>query len=200
MASVAPAQDARAGRLHAAVQHEHPARMRGNGPWPRSRRRRRHFSPEAGRKERSRHAPQREQRLEQRAPRNDGHQGSPPRRRGRAPGNAPLHQLAADVHQPAVLDAGGAGGFAGTAGQAAVQMQLRARRGRGTFEHLLDEIDPASRSVELITEELVGRAGGVAEPAVDAFPQNGIRLLPFVRVADEIGEVGLHANAVSRES
>ncbi len=46
--------------------------------------------------------------------------------------------------------------------------------GRVAFQHLLDEIDAAPRSVELVAQQLVGRAGGVAETAVHALAQDRV--------------------------
>ena len=40
------------------------------------------------------------------------------------------------------------------------------------FEHLLDQVDTPARAVELVAEQLVGRAGGGAEPAMDAGAQD----------------------------
>ena len=69
-----------------------------------------------------------------------------------------------------------AGGFAVAAGQAAVQVQLRAARGACAFEHLLDQVDAAARTVELVAEQLIGRAGRGAEAAVHALAQDRVGL------------------------
>ena len=90
------------------------------------------------------------------------------------------------------LHAGRARRLAIAAGEAAVQVQLRAARGCGAFQHLLDQIDAAARAVELVAQQLVGRAGGGAEAAVHALAQDGVGLVAVGRVADEFGEIGLH--------
>src|SRR5262249_48611083 len=51
--------------------------------------------------------------------------------------------------------------------------------------HVLDEVDASARRIELVAEQHVGRAGGGAEPAMHAGPQD-----PF-RFGDiGIGELG----------
>ena len=79
-------------------------------------------------------------------------------------------------------------------------MQLRAMGDWLTFEHLLDQIDAATRPVEFVAEQLIGRAGRVAETAVHAGPQDGLGFTAFVAVFDEIGEVGFHARRFSNQS
>jgi hypothetical protein len=60
------------------------------------------------------------------------------------------------------------------------------------LEHLLDEIDAAARPVELVAEELVGRAGRGAEAAVHALAQDRLGL-GAVDGAGEFGsDLGLH--------
>ena len=73
-------------------------------------------------------------------------------------------------------------------------MQLRFSGDRLAFEHLLDEVDAAARTVELVAEQLIGRARREAEAAVHAVAQDALGFLPFGRVLDEIGERGLHKN------
>ena len=94
----------------------------------------------------------------------------------RRAGHALLGEPAADVEQPPVLHSRRTGTLAGPAGQAAIQVQLRARADRLALEQLLHEIDAAARTVELVAQQLVGRAGGQAETAVHAAAQNGLRL------------------------
>ena len=106
--------------------------------------------------------------------------------------DAVFDDLAADVHQVPVLHAAGAGGLAVAAGQAAVQVQLRAARHRRAFEHLLHQVDAPARAVELVAEQLVGRAGGGAEAAVHALAQDGLGLLAVARALELGCQVGLH--------
>src|SRR5581483_6409221 len=97
-----------------------------------------------------------------------------------------------DVGEPAVAHAGGTGAFAGAAGEAAIEMQPRALGDLGALQRALDEVDAAARAVEVVAEELVGRAGRGAETAMHALAQDGVGLAPLVRIADELGELRLH--------
>jgi hypothetical protein len=49
----------------------------------------------------------------------------------------------------------------------------------GALEHLLDQVDAAARAVELVAEQLVGRAGRGAEAAVHALAQDRLGLAAF---------------------
>ena len=44
------------------------------------------------------------------------------------------------------------------------------------FEYLLDQINAATRAVEFIAEQLIGRAGRGAKAAMHAGPQDGLGL------------------------
>src|SRR6266513_3476664 len=109
----------------------------------------------------------------------------------RAP-SALLDHRAADVDQPSILHSRRTGGFAGTAGEAAVQVQPRARRYLGALERSLDQVNAAARTVEIIAEHLVSRTGRGAKAAMHAPAQDRVGFCAFRRVADEIGEAGLH--------
>ena len=86
-------------------------------------------------------------------------------------------QFSADINQVPVFNTARTGCLAIEAGQAAIQVLLRAARDFGAFEHLLDEINPASWTIQFIAEQLIGRTGGIAETAVHAFAQDGRRFL-----------------------
>ena len=116
---------------------------------------------------------------------------SPLQPRERAAADLLVDQLAADVEEPSVLDPGRARRLTRTTGQAAIQVQLRLSRHRVAFQHLLDQIDPPARSVELVAEQLIRRTGRRAKTAVHAHPQDRIGLLPSGRVLDPVGEIGL---------
>ena len=62
------------------------------------------------------------------------------------------------------------------------------RGDRVAFEHLLDQVDAAARAVELVAEQLIGRAGRGAEAAMHALAQDRVGLLPS-GVSDEIERV-----------
>ena len=88
-----------------------------------------------------------------------------------------INQLATGIQQVMVIDTGGAGGFAGAAGQAAVKVQLcRSCRG-AALQYLFDQVDPAPWAIKLVTCELVGWTGGIAEAAVDTVAQDLVGLL-----------------------
>ena len=78
--------------------------------------------------------------------------------------------------------------LAAAAREAAVEMQLRLRRDRRAFEHLLDQVDAPARAVELVAQQLIGRTGRRAEAAMHARAQDRVGFAPLGRVADEIGE------------
>jgi hypothetical protein len=92
-------------------------------------------------------------------------------------------QRAPDVDQPAVLDSRGAGRLAVAAGEAAIEVLLRRRGDCAAFEHFLDEIDAAARSVQLVAQQLIRRARGVAKAAVNARAQDGVGFAAVARVA-----------------
>ncbi len=88
-----------------------------------------------------------------------------------------INQLATGIQQVMVIDTGGAGGFAGAAGQAAVEVYLsRSCRG-AAFQYLFDQVDPAPGAIEFIAGELVGGAGCIAKAAVDTVAQDLVGLL-----------------------
>ena len=97
------------------------------------------------------------------------------------------------IDQVHVVHARGAGRHAGEAGQAAVQVPRYLGLGRPVvLQHLLDQVDPAARRVELVAEQHVGRAGRRAEAAVHAGAQDllGFRGIGIGQLGQ--GEVGLH--------
>ena len=72
-------------------------------------------------------------------------------------------------------------------------MQLRFFGERLALEHLLDQVDAPARAVELVTEQLVGGAGGGTETAMHTFAQDGLGLAAFGRVLEFGRQLGLHA-------
>ena len=95
---------------------------------------------------------------------------------GGGPGDARLGDRAPDIKQPPILHPRRAGALAGTAAEAAIQVQLRVGSHRGSLEQLLHQVDAAARTVQLIAQDLVGRAGRQAEAAVHAAAQDRVRL------------------------
>jgi hypothetical protein len=163
-------------RLHAAREHQHLARMRARGPGA-GLLLGRHLGLAALGQQAAHGLAQ----LHRGPNSGDGRPSFSAQRSAFAGGARHLlvDDLAADVDQVAVLHAARAGAFAVAAGQAAVQVQLRLARGRLAFEHLLDQVDAAARAVELVAQQLVGRAGGGAEAAVHALAQDGFGLAAF---------------------
>jgi hypothetical protein len=102
--------------------------------------------------------------------------------------------IATDIHQPSVFDARRAGGFAGAAGQASIKVNLRFGAHFVAFQHFLHEVDAPTRAVQLIAEQLIGRARGRAEAAMHAGAQDAVRFLAFGRVPDELRQIGFHVN------
>ena len=98
------------------------------------------------------------------------------------------------VDQMHVVDAGGTSGRAGETGEAAVDMgdDLLIRR-TAVFEHVLDQIDSATRAIEFVAKRHIGRTGGGAETAMHAFAQNGFRFRDMGIGELFGGEIGLHA-------
>ena len=79
-------------------------------------------------------------------------------------------------------------------------MQLGLGGRLGALQHLLDQVDTTARAVELVTEQLVGRAGGGAEAAVHALAQQRFGGPAVGGVLVLGGKVGLHQNSANRRS
>jgi len=60
------------------------------------------------------------------------------------------------------------------------------------FEHLFDEVDAAAWAVELVTQHLVGGAGGGAKAAMHTLAQYGFCCLPLGGALKLWGQMGLH--------
>ena len=73
-----------------------------------------------------------------------------------------------EIDEMHVVHPARAGGHAGEAGEAPVDVVGDRRGDRALLEHLLDEVDAAARGIALIAEQHIGRAGGGAEAAMDA--------------------------------
>ena len=115
--------------------------------------------------------------------------GGRPRRR------ALLDDAPADVDQAPVLDPDGQVVSPVAAGEAAVQVQLRAARRRRALGHLLDQVDSAARAVSA-RRRATGRSGGSrCRAAVHALAQDGLgggavrRALEFGRPASSASEL-----------
>ncbi len=187
-------------RLDAASEHQHLAAMleRRSARCALSRTPR-HLIPEHGRQERPHRAahPQRrrKQRRRESLPEQPAHR--PLRRRALHPR---IHDLSADIHQMPVLDAARTRGLAIQTGQAAIQMSLRAARDFPALEHLLHQIYSSTRPIELIAQQLIRRAGRVAEPAMHAFADDGLRLFAVLGVREFGTQMRLHGSVTARRT
>ncbi len=66
------------------------------------------------------------------------------------------------------------------------------------FQYLLDQVDPAARAVQLITQQLVGGAGCRAKTAMNTRAQNSLRILDVRVVQEFFADIGLHASTLTR--
>src|SRR5260370_40710061 len=99
-----------------------------------------------------------------------------------------------------VLDAARARGLAIETGQTAIQMLLRAARDFPALEHLLHQIYSSARPIELIAQQLIRRAGRVAEPAMHALADDGLRLFAIRSVREFGTQMRLHRGAIARRT
>ena len=103
-------------------------------------------------------------------------------------------RVAGEIDEMHVVDPAGAGGHAGEAGEAAVDVIGHRRRHFAILEHLLHEVDAAARAVALVAGEHIGRAGRGAETAMDATPQDRIGA-GDARIGElDVSETGLHGS------
>src|SRR5258708_2038586 len=178
--------------LNTAGKHEHLAAMARRRPCARRSRPRWHFGERAekladaqggGEKVRARKAPREKcalRALERPAP------------------CLRFHDAAPDVDEAPVLHARWTGRLAGAACEAAVEVQPRLVGDRRAFERAFHEVDAAARAVEVVAQNLVGRAGRGAEAAMHAFAQDRLGLAPFGRIANKVSELGLHGRYTFR--
>ena len=98
----------------------------------------------------------------------------------------PLDMHAGMVDEVHVVHPGRAGGHAGEAREAAVDVldDFGARRPL-VLQHVLDQVDAPARAVELVAEQHIGRAGRGAETAMHAAAQDRLRFGDL-----RIGELG----------
>jgi hypothetical protein len=71
-------------------------------------------------------------------------------------------------------------------------MHLRFFCGGLALKDLLDQVDAAARSVQLVTQQLISGTSSGAKAAMHTAAQNGIGLLTFSGILNEICEIGLH--------
>jgi hypothetical protein len=135
--------------LHAAFQHQHASRVHRRGPRARIATPRNRCSQRAW-QQRAHRAPGAQQRAEYAAIRHRAAQRPALQALRWRPADARMRDLASDIEQSTVLHPRGTCRFAGAAAQAAVEVHLRHRRGRGAPEHLLDQVDAAARAVEFV--------------------------------------------------
>ena len=172
-------------RLHTAGQQQHAPRVKPI----------RHDASGLCRGQDAQHPPQRHSRREQGAGEPSRKQ-SPGHARERGPRQLFVHQLPSGIEHAAVLHARRTGRLAGAAGQTAIQVQPRPGGGAIALEHLFDEIQPATRAIELIAQDLVGRAGRRTEATVHTAAQQRGGLLGIGAILERGREGGLHKGAI----
>src|SRR3954463_6144442 len=178
--------------LHATGEREHLARVTRRGPCASRASGRRYFGFQRGRKEGPRQATKDERGRKEFAARQAESKSPPLRALQRRAPRFRLHYCTPNVDEASITHARRTGGLAGTAGEAAVEVQPGFLGHRRAFERALHEIDAPARAVEVVAQYLVGGAGRGAEAAMHALAQDRFGLPAFGRVADEIGELGLH--------
>ncbi|MCY1530265.1 hypothetical protein D9M68_654460 [compost metagenome] len=179
-------------RLYAAFEHQHTAGVADGRAWTRRTNLARQLGLERFRQQRAEGIAGACQRLEKSSM---GHHGAQPGTQHALAKGARymvLDHRAADVQQVVVLHAGRAGGLAVAAGQAAVQVLQGAGTGFMAFEHLFHQVDAPTRAIQLVAEQLVGGAGGIAEAAVHAATQDGFGLFAARQGAGLFTQMGLH--------
>ncbi|CPJ09368.1 Uncharacterised protein [Bordetella pertussis] len=184
------------GRLHAAGQHQHLALMARRIGQQAGRPRRRHLAPQRLRQHGAHHLAQPHGRAE------PGRIHASAQRFAAQPVAQParyalVDQLAADIDQPPILHPRWTGRFAIAAGQAAVQVLLGGLGRLAAFEQLLDQVDAAARTVQLVAQYLVGRTRSGTETAMHATAQDGIGLLAEIGIACPRSKICLHGARVS---
>ncbi len=102
------------------------------------------------------------------------------------------------IHQMHVMHPGRAGRHAGQARQAAINMpDLQLTRRTPRLQHILDQINPAPRRIQLITAQQEGWAGRGTHPAMDTAPQDAVAFRN-IRVGQlGGGEKGLHGMTIT---
>ncbi|MNJ29185.1 hypothetical protein D3C77_237450 [compost metagenome] len=99
---------------------------------------------------------------------------------------------AAYIQQIVVLHPRRAGGFAIAAAQAAVQVQLGLGGDFIALQHLLDQVNAPARAVELVANQLVRRARGIAEAAMHTAAQDAFGFLGTRQLPGLFTQMGLH--------
>ena len=180
-------------RLHATVEQDHLASMRtcrpGSGIATLG-----HLRTERFGQQRAHGLTEAHRGIEEAAPGHAFAQGATQQSVACRPLHLPIDQLAADIDQMPVLHTRRTGALAVTASQAAVEMLLGLAGRRDTFDHLLDQIDPPARTVELVAQQLVSRAGGGAKAAMHARSQDRVGFDAVGRIAQPVGKIGLHGS------
>ena len=178
-------------RLHAAAGDQHRASMARR--WPCLRRSLPRYSiAKLARQQALREASDRKRRIEHRLRQQCFAERIAPCSIERLAADAFIDNLAADIDESAILDAGRTRRLARTAGEAAIEMKLRRLGRRRAFEHLLHQVDATAGSVELIAQQLIGRTCRGAEAAVHAGAQDRIGFAAFRRIANERREIRFH--------
>jgi hypothetical protein len=74
-------------------------------------------------------------------------------------------------------------------------MKARFLTNRLAFEHLLDQIYPATRPIQLIAQQLIRRAGCGTKSTMYTLAQDFLCFLAGAGISYEVGESGIHQNS-----
>ena len=80
----------------------------------------------------------------------------------------PTSRVVDEMH---VIDAGGTGSHAGQTGEAAVDMLDHVSADTPCGKHIFDQVNTTARTIELVTQQDISRAGCYAEPTMSAGTQ-----------------------------
>ncbi len=182
----------RQSRLYTALQHQYPTVGERQGRRAATRFCHRDLLAQLGWQQRSQPLPDTQQRGESRRVGQDLDQQTAKQALHERARYLLFDLFAADIEQAVVIDPRGAGGFAGAAAEATIEVSAHGGTGLLALEDLLDLVDAAARAVELVAEQLVGWAGGGTKAAMDAGAQDPVGLLAVGGISYEIGKRCLH--------
>lgn len=97
-----------------------------------------------------------------------------------------------DIEQTTVAHPLRAARFTGSAGQAAIQVQLNVGTRVLSLEQFVDHMDSSARTVPLVVEKAEGRTDEGALTALHAGTQQLLGFAPDIGIAEAFGQNGFH--------
>ena len=85
--------------------------------------------------------------------------------------------------------------LAGSTGKASIQVESRGLGSLSSLKQLLNEIDASARPVQLVSEQLIGRAGRRTKTAMNAFAEYLARLLAKRGALEIFSEFDVHGQS-----